>query len=306
MSNQNPAAPQPQSPQLNRDLLAQVNAHADRSIDRLFADIDELISDDLGTDIQSSPANQLSHHPQHATEQYLQLQQAQTDPSRSNLAPPQQFAPNRANPMVEFGSPQTAAPQPKKGRRLWMKALLGIGATSIAVGGGLLWLVNERKIELPKNIDTSWLPFQSQSQISPEDAKFAEYMRRSISKIESAYPRSRSVSFAQSTSATNFPNPAAPIAAAPTTPATPIAANPTATVPSTVTPAVKTQISLVKILPNSNRPGAIFEIDRQSQTVNVGQKIGTSNWSLLAVTKGEVTVKRKGGEIRSIYVGQKF
>jgi Tfp pilus assembly protein PilP len=288
MTNQNPAVPQPNSSKLDRDILAKVNAHADRSMDRLFADLDELLSGDLEHDSHSSTSSR--------TEPVLQQQQQYqppTYPAQSQFAPPQ-------SSKVELEQPSpTAKPKQKKGLPLWLKALLGIGATSIAVGGGLLWAINERKIELPKNIDTSWLPFQPK--VSPEDAKFADYMRKSIAKIDANM---------STTSATNpvnlAPTQSAPIAAQ----AEPIVTTPTGTtttVTATATPtAVKNSIELVKTIPNGNRPGAIFQIDRQSKTVNVGQKIGASDWSLLTVAKGEVILKRKGGEIRSIYVGQKF
>jgi hypothetical protein len=289
MTSQNPASSQ--SSKLDRDILAKVNAHADRSIDRVFADIDELLSGDLEADTRSS-----------SVERYSPRSQYSAEPSRSTnytvrQLPQSDFTPTPISVELDPAPPATTQ-QKKRGIPLWLKALLGVGATSIAAGSVLLWLVNERKVELPKNIDTSWLPFQSQSQVSPSDAKFAEYMRKSISKIESTNT--------QTTSATNLPN----SIATPISQATTITANPSGlitTAPSTATPTVvKTPIALVKTLQNSDRPSAVFQIDRQSQTIRVGQKIGTSNWSLLTVAKGEVIVKRKGGEIRSISVGQKF
>ncbi len=292
MTNQNPAVPQSPSPQdrlRQSDILAKVNAHADRSLDRLFADIDELLGDDT-TDTHSFSV-QPSQHIQYSTEP----SRTEYDPNQQQLqsAPPQSYPPQGS-----VDAPQTSTPKPK--HKIPWQALLGIGVTSIAIGGTLLWLVNERKIALPQNIDTSWLPFQSQSQIAPEDAKFADYMRKSISKIDASTP---------ATSVTNRIN-SANSSTANTTQAAPVTPTPTGAVatsiPITATPTIAIPISLVKTLPDSNRPGAVFEIDRQSQTVNVGQKIGTSNWSLLTVAKGEVIVKRKGGEIRSIYLGQKF
>jgi hypothetical protein len=293
MTNQNPAVPQPpqggNSFKQNRDILAKVNAHADRSMDRLFADIDELLGDDLGNDSNSAP----TQHNSYATEQYPQLQQSIYPPQRSLSA-------GAATPSEQ---PNNTA-KPKRAIPLWLKALLGIGVTSIAAGGLLTWtwLVNERKITLPQAIDTSWLPFQSQ-RVSPQDAKFADYMRKSIAKIDAT---------AQTTLATNnTPTPATTtVAPAPAvTPAAPVATTPntivTAAAPVAPT-AVKPKIALVKTLPKGNRPSAIFEIDRQSKTVTVGQTIGKSNWSLVSVNKSEITIKRKGGEIRSVDVGQKF
>jgi hypothetical protein len=286
MTNQNPAVPQP--PQggdafkQNRDILAKVNAHADRSMDRLFADIDELLGDDLTHD-PNSPATQQHSY---ANEQYPQLQQQY--PQQRSLG-------------AAADAPAQPVAKPKRAMPLWLKALLGIGVTSIAAGGLLTWLVNERKVVLPQ-IDTSWLPFQSQ-RVSSEDAKFADYMRKSIAKIDA---NAQTAPLATS----NIPAPATSIVATPaTTPAAPVATAPTKTIVTAAPVApksVKPAIALVKTLPKGNRPSAIFEIDRQSKTVNVGQPIGKSNWSLVSVAKGEVIIKRKGGEIRSVDVGQKF
>jgi hypothetical protein len=301
MTNQNPASSK--SSGLDRDILAKVNAHADRSIDRIFADIDELLNDGLEDDTTSLSVHNSAQRTQYSTEspysqQYPQQSQVHTYPPQSDFTS-QRYTSESVDIVDPIESPSQQLPKQKKRIPLWMKALIGISITSAAVGGGLTWLINERKIEIPKNIDTSWLPFQPQSQVSPDDAKFAEYMRNSISKIESANT--------PSTSATNIPSPASSIAA-PITQTVPI--NPTgiiATTPNqTATNAVKTPIALLKTLQANNHPSAIFQIDRQNQTVHIGQKIGTSNWSLLTVAKGEVIVKRKGGEIRSVYVGQKF
>lgn len=296
MTDSNPAIPQSQSPQ-NRDILAKVNAHADRSMDRLFADIDELLSDDLSTDnsaavtARSAQLNTYSAAPGSTDDRYFQPPQAQLYPAAESI-----------------DAPPTATPKPKRSMPMWLKAFLGIGITSIAAGGIATWLVREQKIALPQNIDTSWIPFQS-PRVAPADAKFADYLHQSIAKIETA-DRSP-VAATPTTPATN------PVAITPTTQAVPFSANPivpatqipakTAIVAASSTPRIlTTPIALVKTLPDGKRPGAVFQIDRQNKTVNLGQKIGTSNWSLLAVSKGEVTIKRKGGEIRSIDVGQKF
>jgi hypothetical protein len=286
MTNQNPAAPQPPQSGVNqnRDILAKVNAHADRSMDRLFADIDELLGDDPTND----PHAATQQH-SYANEQYPQLQQ-QVYPQQRSLG-------------AAADTPEQPVAKPKRAMPLWLKAFLGVGVTAVAAGGLLTWLVTERKVVLPQ-IDTSWLPFQSQ-QVSQQDAKFADYMRKSIAKIDA---NAQTATLATNTA----PTPANIIVAPAATPAAPVAtapAAPTGTIvtatPVAPTP-VKASIALVKTLPKGNRPSAIFEIERQSKTVNVGQIIGKSNWSLVSVNKGEVTIKRKGGEIRSVDVGQKF
>lgn len=294
MTNHNPAAPNPQSTNLDPDILAKVNAHADRSIDRLFADIDELVSGDLTDELQSSSSasdRQHQHPPAVIGSGY---------PQNRSPQPPVYLPPTDANSAPQQQLPGSAPPQPQQPSPLWLKALLGIGITSMAVGSLLLWLVNERKIELPKQIETSWIPFQSKAQVSPEDAKFAEYMRKSISKIDAANT--------QPTSASNRPNPTNNILTRTSQPA-PVAFNPNRKI---VAPsagkenAIQAPISLLKTVPTSRRPHAIFEINGQSQTVNIGQKIGISKWSLLTVARGEVLLKKTGGEIRSIHIGQNF
>ena len=291
MTNHNPAASQPSSPQdrsRQRDILAKVNAHADRSLDRVFADIDELLGDDLATNTHSLSVQQ-PQRPQYATDS------AYTDQYSPRQPQLQAQAPARSYPPQPIAEPTPAAGSPKPNIPLWLKILLGIGVTSIAIGSTLVWLVNERKIELPK--DASWLPFQSQSQSAVEDAKFARYMQKSLAKID-ANPQAAAVT---------TPTAPAPSIAAPVPSAAVTAPTTTGAIAVTATPvAVTTPIGLIKTLPNNQQPGAVFEIDRRTVVVNVGQKIGTSNWSLVTVNKGEVMVKRKGGEIRSIEVGQKF
>ena len=289
MTNQNPASSQP----LDRDLLAKLNTHADRSLDRLFIDIDELLSGDLEADQKSAQLNQSALSPtNYRTEtasdrQYNQAYIPQSD----------RFSPQLT---VEIDPPQPSKAKPKKAARripFWLKAVLGVGVGSIAVGSSLVWLVTERKISIPQNIDTSWLPFQSKPQVSPADAKFADYMRKSISKIEAAKNTT--------TAAIELPTPASTINPATAT-ATPF--NPaTAPAPIAATPAtIEKPATLVKTIQNNKYPTAIFQIDKKNQIIKVGQKIGNSNWSLVNISKSEATIKRKGGEIRSIKIGQKF
>ncbi len=287
MTNQNPASSQP----LDRDILTKLNAHADRSLDRLFIDIDELLSGDLEADQKSAQPNHSALSPvNYRTETESDQQYDRTYIPQSDRFSPQYTA--------ELDPPQPSTVKPKKAARripFWLKAVLGVGVGSIAIGSGLVWLVTERKITIPQNIDTSWLPFQSKPQVSPEDAKFADYMRKSISKIESAN--------IATTAAIQLPPTANPAAATAPTPFNPaittaqIAAKPAE---------IQKPASLVKTIQNSKYPTAIFQIDQKNQIIKLGQKIGTTNWSLVNISKTEVTIKRKGGEIRSIKIGQKF
>ncbi len=290
MTNQNPASSQP----LDRDILTKLNAHADRSLDRLFIDIDELLSGDLDADQKSAQPNHSALSPVN----YRTETEPDQQYDRAYIPQSDRFSPQYT---AELDPPQPSTAKPKKPARripFWLKAVLGVGVGSIAVGSGLVWLVTERKITIPQNIDTSWLPFQSKPQVSPEDAKFADYMRKSISKIES--------NNIATTAAIQIPTTANPAisSAAPA----PTQFNPAmATAPIAAKPAaIEKPAVLVKTIQNSKYPTAIFQIDQKNQIIKIGQKIGATNWSLVNISKSEVTIKRKGGEIRSIKVGQKF
>jgi hypothetical protein len=288
MTNHNPGMSQSNS-QIERDIIAKVNAHADRSLDRLFADIDELLNGDGdGKDrapnrdaLTPPPATSEHRHQPTATESGSFALPQLSSSDLSAAAPPAQ--------------PESApAAKTKKSLPLWLKALIGVGAATIAVGGGLAWLVNERKVEIPQNIDTSWLPFQSKA--APADVKFADYLRKSIANIEAN---------------ANKPTPIATTAAAPITAISPSTIDPYATgatilAPAATNPAPVKQIALVKTIQTGKQSSAMFQVSGESKMVTIGQTIGTSDWSLLTVAKNEVLVKRKGGELRSVYVGQKF
>lgn len=290
MTNQNPASNNPPSGKFSQEILSKVNAHADRLIDPLFADIDELLSGDLSGEIP--PPVELQQPHRYSPES---IRISQTSSTEAPSTPYQQYQPQSnftpPEPPIEPKYQKQSKPkQQKQGIPLWMKAFLGIGVVSIALSSLLLWLTNEKKIDIAKNIDTSWLPFQSKSQISPDDAKFAEYMRKSIAKIEAGNIQSNSAVVAPTTTTPAFSNPGTVVSAIP---------------PANVNTA-KTAIALIKTLPKGERLGAIFELNNQAQTVYVGGKIGTSEWSLVTIAKGEAIVKKPGGVIRSIYVGQKF
>lgn len=91
----------------------------------------------------------------------------------------------------------------------------------------------------------------------------------------------------------------------PTPPSVPVAVAPTnAAAPLTdVTPA--SEHALVGILNLGSRSAALFNIDGSSQRAYVGDRIGVSDWSLVSVN-GQDVVVRRDGEVRSIYIGQRF
>ncbi len=62
---------------------------------------------------------------------------------------------------------------------------------------------------------------------------------------------------------------------------------------------------LVGILNLGSRSAALFNIDGTSQRAYVGDHVGVSDWTLVSVNGQDVMVRRDG-EVRSIYIGQRF
>ncbi len=87
---------------------------------------------------------------------------------------------------------------------------------------------------------------------------------------------------------------------------------PTAAAPSPVAPGAAPQAAvpapmhaLMGVLELGDRSAALFEINGVSQRVYIGERIGSSDWSLVSVTNEEAVIRRNG-EVRSIYIGQRF
>lgn len=109
-----------------------------------------------------------------------------------------------------------------------------------------------------------------------------------------------------------LPNP--PLAAAPTLkppspPQPPIPATVPASIPSpvaAVAPLVPgTNHTLVGIIEFGDRSAALFDIGGTTRRVQMGESIGSSGWTLVSVN-GQEAIVRRNGEVRSVYVGQKF
>lgn len=62
---------------------------------------------------------------------------------------------------------------------------------------------------------------------------------------------------------------------------------------------------LVGVLELGDRSAALFEVNGVSQRVSIGERIGSAGWSLVSVANQEVVIRRNG-EVRSIYIGQRF
>ncbi|TAE51162.1 MAG: hypothetical protein EAZ88_18810 [Oscillatoriales cyanobacterium] len=72
-----------------------------------------------------------------------------------------------------------------------------------------------------------------------------------------------------------------------------------------VTGAPASAQTLVGILELGDRSAALFEVDGVARRIYVGESIGASGWTLAEI-KNQEAVIRKGGDVRSVFVGQKF
>ena len=63
--------------------------------------------------------------------------------------------------------------------------------------------------------------------------------------------------------------------------------------------------TLVGLLEAGDSSAALFDINGSTQRIKVGEQIGSSGWALVSVASQQAMIRRNG-EVRSIYVGQKF
>jgi cytoskeletal protein RodZ len=102
----------------------------------------------------------------------------------------------------------------------------------------------------------------------------------------------------------------APVAVArlappPALPALPPAPPPSAVAPAASVSAAPTSQHILVGLMEGDRPAALFDIDGSTQRFYVGESIGASGWILARVENQEAMIRRNG-EVRSVFVGQKF
>lgn len=75
--------------------------------------------------------------------------------------------------------------------------------------------------------------------------------------------------------------------------------------PQSVANTPQISLMLTGILELGDRSAALFEIDGMSRRFQVGETIGSSGWMLVDIVNQEAIIRRNG-EVRSVFVGQKF
>ena len=131
---------------------------------------------------------------------------------------------------------------------------------------------------------------------------------QTVAVSPSATASGRAVAVASTTSPSSTPSTSGEpkILARETEPATaPAAAPQPQPVAPTVSSAPTSAHTLVGILELGDRSAALFEVDGVARRIYVGESIGASGWTLAEI-KNQEAVILKGGDVRSVFVGQKF
>jgi hypothetical protein len=257
------------APDNQKNIANVVGKHADRVMDGLFSEIEELLSGDLQ---EKSPPGSLSA----AAPMAARKTAPQSPPVTPGSIAQQQ-------PLAQTPSTGIAAPAPaptKTGGGFWKKLLAGTGILVLLGGGGLWWLQKQGKIDLSA--------ITALGSGNNSDAQFSDYLRRSFTKIEG---NASAVPTVPSAAEPAIPNPPAESSA----------------VPAPTAAAATVSASFLKIIAGTP-PLAEFSIDGQPQQLKSGDPIGTSGWTVGSVSitgDNEVIVKRNG-EIRSLKTGDKL
>jgi cytoskeletal protein RodZ len=324
---------------LNQGLEGNCDSVADRLMDELFADVERML--ERGVDLSPEPAEPTSaaiqsrdlvvetappptpEMPGFALASKLSprpsiLEQAKTEEELADLA----------ELMAEVSEEQVA-PKP----RSFDKLLLSLVIASFALAGGL-WFYWRDRFRPPITATASPSAEQMQQQ---QNQEFLKYVGRSLDRIERDAKAQREAAAIAAAGAS--PTPAASpspstvlervyipiyqqppaattparsgVAPAPSLPTTAPAIPPA---PVTVAPPAASTIPnispsathvLIGVLELGSRSAALFEINGTPQRIQIGESIGDSGWTLVSIANQEAIVRRNG-EVRSIYVGQKF
>ncbi len=141
----------------------------------------------------------------------------------------------------------------------------------------------------------------------PAQVQAARPAQKPPAQAQAARPAQKPPAQAQAPSpvARLSPPPAAlPPAPAPAAPP-PALAPDAPSLPDSSSQAAAVKQTLVGLLELGERSAALFEVSGVTQRFNVGESIGNSGWTLVSVANQEAVIRRNG-EVRSVYVGQKF
>lgn len=318
------------------DPEALVTTYADSLITELFDDVDKILEgdEDALAAVEATPEPAST-----ALAPIIDISAASTDSSTAAVDE-SALAPLRSD--IDFFQAEdaipAAPPAQAKSRfdKLFDRLLLSITALSLLGVGGLLWFGQQgNRFSLGRSaIDTA---------AQQSDEEFLAYLQRSLDVISAKVEQGELGNTATSQMPIGAAVPAPPmlpplgaggtvgsLGTGPvnviervyvpyqtTQPQQPVATapapvpQPSATAPTPVAPAAPPPVAanpihtLVGILELGDRSAALFEINGVSQRVYIGERVGSSGWSLVSVSNEEAVIRRNG-DVRSIFIGQRF
>lgn len=334
----NPAAPVELEPELQFDLSQDVSAaamdsNADGLMNLLFADVDRMLRD--GVELPIEPPQPEAPPPILPIESILPQKLSPRDLIPQSIEPEETAI--AATPDSE-AVPEAVVPSKKGWNPIWWAILL----SSLLLSAGMLsylfraqltqvWLA---LLTQYANTDTP-VAKPSADPKAQENADFLDYLGRALDRIahrqtevaEAEVKPSPVVSPPPVVAASPnivervyvpiYPPQSSPAAPAPVpapaanTPAVkPAPAISPAPAPSPAAPAIPNIAAnnnhmLLGVMELGERSAALFEVNGIPQRIEIGAPIGSSGWSLVSISNQEAIVRRNG-EVRSIYVGQKF
>ena len=292
------------------DAATLVESYAEQLMEDLFGDVDRILSGDqaaIKTVLSASHAAAMSP--------------SAVDEESSSLDMP-------LLSLTPQGTTVAATTKPKHWLRRHLRAFfLGGAAVAIAAVGGV-WAFYQRQSS-PEAAAPSAAVSDALDPQAQADAEFLQYLKRSLEVISSRGDAAGSASVETPQVAVL---PKAPIP----DPSPGMSPNPSGSInviervyipyqsaqsvlPGQIAPGVSAsnqaqpglaaasapQHTLVGILELGDRSAALFEIDGTPQRVSVGERIGSSGWNLVSISNQEAVIRRNG-DVRSIYIGQRF
>lgn len=318
--------------------------YADRLMDELFDGVERALEGDVAAlDEAPKPALEAPPIASELTLSFTEggLPAVLLDSGQSGLS----FDKQSDLPAIasEPASSPTEVTHPKRWQSAWTvnRALLGAAGLMVLASLGV-WFQQRQQAAV---VATSPAPVPAEAPTVNSGTEFLEYLRRSLDVIAQNAAETTTatttgvpdVAVALNNSAVGLPPvgnnvlppqvtngvpsapgsinviervyvpypSSAPTANYSTAQGAPAAGNSTAAGTTTASAATAVTHTLVGVLELGDRSAALFEIDGVAQRVYIGERIGNSGWSLVSVANEEAVVRRNG-EVRTLYIGQRF
>jgi hypothetical protein len=317
--------------------------NADHLMDAVFADVERML--ERGTSLPVEASTEVAEVAAPVSQPVVPLDSILPPKlSPRDLMPPSadpsvELATAETSEQEALGLSTAASNEAKKSNTLlWLAVLCSSMLVSAAI---LSYLFREQLTQIwlhvlnGKGAQPTVVSASPTTEASEQDTDFLKYIQRSLDRLASQTNSDSQVATQPSPTITISPAPSptvvervyVPVYPSPTTaspgtvtvspaassnpanvsrPVPNVATNSSPAVAPTSIPNITAAThTLIGVLALGERSAALFEIDGTPQRIEIGGQIGSSGWTLVSINNQEAIV-RKNGEVRSIYVGQKF